>query len=171
MVEFTPHSCRHVQVTAATQLAAQGIISESALETLGHWEKGSKMTRLYDSERCVTELQTRTLVASHMRGGWRPAVDGELPMPATPAANITMCPATPRMPMESKIVDSKVASSSSSLSKMVLNTQRNRVHLVKPPSIKSVCAMWTCGTPQNPSRNAEFNGPMTAKKCSLCFCG
>ena len=171
VVEFTPHSCRHVQVTAATQLAAQGIISEAALETLGHWEKGSKMTRLYDSERCVTELQTRTLVASHMRGGWRPAVDGELPMPATPANNITVCPATPRVPAEPSVADDEVFRTPIPSSRIVLNTQRNRVHLVKPPSVKSVCTMWTCGTPLIPSRNAKFEGPMTAKKCSVCFCG
>jgi hypothetical protein len=175
VVEFTPHSCRHVQVTAATQLAAQGIIGESALEALGHWEKGSKMTRLYDSERCVTELQTRSLISSHLRSGWRPAVNGELPMPATPAAQLTLCPATPKIPVANEVVEGgssvAVAGGGSTSRRMVLNTQRNRVHLVCLPGVKSVSGMWTCENPIAPSRNAEFNGPMSAKKCRLCFSG
>ena len=59
VVEFTPHGCRHVQVTPATQMASQGLLTESSLESLGHWEKGSKMPRHYDSAACVTELHTR----------------------------------------------------------------------------------------------------------------
>ena len=43
VVEYTPHGCRQVHVTAATQLAAQGLMSDAALEVLGHREKGSKM--------------------------------------------------------------------------------------------------------------------------------
>ena len=158
VVEYTPHSCRHVQVTAATQLAAQGIIGEAALEALGHWEKGSKMTRLYDSERCVTELQTRTLISAHLRSGWRPAVNGELPMPATPATPFGLCPATPRIPVSTERGNGDSVKTSSSNSRiMVRNTQRNRVHLVRPPSIKSVCSMWTCGATQDPGHNADFS--------------
>jgi len=37
VVGYTPHGCRHVQVTAAAQLASQGIISEASMERLGHW--------------------------------------------------------------------------------------------------------------------------------------
>ena len=59
VVEYTPHGCRHVQVTAGAQLAAQGIISEQSLESLGQWERGSKMPKTYDSASCVSELQTR----------------------------------------------------------------------------------------------------------------
>ena len=39
VVHFTPHGCRHVIVTAASQLAAEGILSDAAIECLGHWEK------------------------------------------------------------------------------------------------------------------------------------
>ena len=45
VVSFTPCGCRHVQVTAATQMASQGLLAESSLESLGHWEKSSKMPR------------------------------------------------------------------------------------------------------------------------------
>ena len=36
VVDYTPHGCRQVHVTAATQLAAQGLVSDAALEMLGH---------------------------------------------------------------------------------------------------------------------------------------
>ena len=32
VVAYTPHGCRHVQITAGTQLAAQGMMTDSALE-------------------------------------------------------------------------------------------------------------------------------------------
>ena len=35
VVDFTPHSCRHVQVTAGSQLAAQGLVTDKSMETLG----------------------------------------------------------------------------------------------------------------------------------------
>ena len=46
VVEFTPHGCRHVQVTAATQLASVGAMSDSSIEYIGHWEKNSRMQRV-----------------------------------------------------------------------------------------------------------------------------
>lgn len=62
VVEYTPHGCRYVQVTAAAQRASQGLMSDASIAVLGHWEKGSKMPRLYDSSACVTELATRRTV-------------------------------------------------------------------------------------------------------------
>ena len=76
VVEYTPHGCRRVMVTAGTQLVAQGIHKKSSLETLGHWEKGSRMPGLYNSASCVTELQTRSVIAETLRTGWRPSTDG-----------------------------------------------------------------------------------------------
>ena len=95
VIDYTPHGCRHVQVTAATQLASQGLMSDAAIEVLGHWEKGSKMPRLYDSSARVTELATRKTVLDAFRSGWRPASDGNLPAPATPAASLSRIPGTP----------------------------------------------------------------------------
>ena len=72
VVEYNPHGCSHVVVTVGAQLAAQGILSDASLECMGHWEKGSKMPRLYDSEAAVTELQTRQTIVDAYRGGWKP---------------------------------------------------------------------------------------------------
>ena len=85
VTDFTPHGCRHVLVTAGAQLVSQGLLETSSLETLGHWEKESKMPGKYDSASCVTELQTRSVIAETLRTGWRPSADGSLPVPATPA--------------------------------------------------------------------------------------
>ena len=56
VVDYTPHGCRHVEVTAGTQLASQRILGEASLERLGQWEEGANMFRRYDSAACVTEL-------------------------------------------------------------------------------------------------------------------
>ena len=70
VIDVTPHGCRHVQVTAATQLAARGVITETAIESLCQWEKGAKMLGLYDSSFCVTELSTRKNTSDALRSGW-----------------------------------------------------------------------------------------------------
>ena len=116
VTEFTPHGCRHFQVTAGAQLASLGLLKKSALETLGHWEKGSKMPGKYDSASCVTELQTRSVIAETLRTGWRPSADGSLPAPATPALERTMMPRTPTAHAQTAKADLVVSCSSSSLS-------------------------------------------------------
>ena len=108
VVNYTPHGCRHVSVTAATQLAFQGVISDSSIEYLGHWKKGSKMTRHYDSAACVTELSTRKTISDALRSGWRPATDGNLPTPATPAGSNSACPGTPALPFNALPVPTDV---------------------------------------------------------------
>ena len=188
VITYTPHGCRHVQVTAGTQLAAQGLMTDAALECIGHWEKGSKMPRHYDSEACVTELQTRRTVTSAYRSGWRPATDGCMPTPATPAMSMSAAPMTPAAmtpirpvafphevaskvvaPSGSVIGASKSSSALSSGATRVFNKQRNKFHMVVPPSVKSRCNFWTCGDRDRPAANADFeyNGPGT--KCTKCF--
>ena len=176
VVAYTPHGCRHVQITAGTQLAAQGLMTDSALECLGQWEKGSKMPRRYDSEACVTELQTRKTVTNAYRSGWRPATDGSLPTPATPAMGLFALPATPTamittqpIALRADGVTSQASASSSSRAVMVFNTRRGKYHLVVPPSMKSKCDFWTCGTATRPTACADFdfNGP--GSQCTKCF--
>ena len=94
-IEYTPHGCRHVQVTAGTQMASQGLLADASLECLGHWETGSKMPRRYDAATCVAELQTRMTISDVLRTGWRPAADGSPPMPATRNVDLRSCPGTP----------------------------------------------------------------------------
>ena len=178
VIEFTPHGCRHVQVTAGTQLASQGLITERSLESLGHWEKGSKMTGKYDAAACVTELQTRKTISDALRTGWRPAADGCLPAPATPAMQHIAFPGTPIRAMAPSTPATEVmkadaaeaTSSTQSTSPMtVVNIQRNRAHRVKPGSRLSLCAWWTCGSIDQPAANARFGQIGNAKRCTKCF--
>ena len=177
VVEYTPHGCRHIQVTAATQLAAQGLLGDTALEAIGHWERGSKMPRHYDTAKCVTELQARKSVTDAVRSGWRPAEDGNLPMPATPAMQSGPCPGTPnllsgrmRSIAESNVQKTDVVVAVAAKKVMVLNTQRRRVHLVDTTKKTSVCGWWSCGSRVEPAWNADFNASMVETKCSRCFC-
>jgi len=181
VVEYTPHGCRHVMVTAGTQLVAQGILKHSSVETLGHWEKGSKMPGLYNSASCVTELQTRSTIAETLRTGWRPATDGNLIAPATPVMERTMMPRTPMAsivtPKMGTMVEATAASAGTATqvpkddSKIVVvvNTQRRMAQRVKLPSEVSLCMWYTCGSPDQPAHNAKFTPVGSARKCSKCF--
>ena len=160
----------------AMQLAAQGLMTDSALERLGHWEKGSKMPRHYDSEACVTELQTRKTVTSAYRGGWRPASDGSMPAPATPAMGTLVSPTTPAAaptaPMAAPQLEKAEQAGSEPVSGTavkVFNTQRRKYHLVVPPNVKSRCFFWTCGTAEKPASNADFNYGGHGHQCVKCF--
>ena len=176
VVEFTPHGFRHVQATAGAPLAAQGVVKNEALEALGHWEKGSKMPARYDAASCVTELQTRKTITDVLKTGWRPAEDGSLPVPATPAVDRMACPSTPITAMVAPQIHA-VTAEIKGLTKtpevaarmMVLNTQRKKLHLVAPPSTASMCGWWRCGTAAEPARNAVFGIIGGGAKCTRCF--
>jgi hypothetical protein len=178
VVEYTPHGCRHVQVTAGAQLAAQGIISEQSLESLGQWERGSKMPKSYDAASCVSELQTRKVIADTLLTGWRPAMDGNLPLPPTPARQSSV-PLTPTTMVRSDVTEEAVAVPSlapevdplttQTTAGVVVNTRRNMAHRVLPNSIKSTCSWFTCGTKIAPRPGAVFGKIGKAKKCRACF--
>ena len=151
-------------------------MTDAALECIGHWEKGSKMPRHYDSEACVTELQTRRTVTSAYRSGWRPATDGCMPSPATPAMSLYAAPMTPAamtpirmVPATVNVSEPEISTSSTRSATRVFNKQRNKSHMTVPPSVKSRCSFWTCGAKEKPAVNADFdyNGPGT--KCTACF--
>ena len=78
-VLYNPHGFRHLLVSVGQQLRAFGVVSESDLERLGHWSKGSVMPIRYDAAAGVSELRARAALLNVVRNGWRPAKDGELP--------------------------------------------------------------------------------------------
>ena len=187
VVTYTPHGCRHVQVTAAQQLAQQKLMTENAVESLGHWERGSKMPKRYDAASGVTELSARKVVSDALRGGWRPAADGQLPasatlpigLPASSSGSLAMptpvCTRAPPSPdalafladidheaeneeLEARLrAKTAAAAGVAETSHGVLHTARKRLHLWKPPAQTSVCGWWTCGTISAPCRFAVFD--------------
>ena len=174
VVEYTPHSCRHVQVTAGTQLAAHGFLSDQSMETLGHWETGSRMPKRYDSAACVSELHTMSKITDAIRTGWRPAEDGQLPMPLTPALAAIAAPATPMAPFPKTETAKPQASTSNAPAAsrhIVVNSRRNVENVAMVTSRTTICARFTCGTMESPAPNAVFGSAGAARKCKTCFGG
>ena len=173
VIEFTPHSCRHVQVTAGAQLASRGFLDKASLDTLGHWEKGSKMPERYDSASCVTELQTRSTIADALRTGWRPSADGNLPAPITPAMEKMMAPGTPMARTTTATTGQLAEPAASSVGPgkilTVVNLHRKRAHRVKPPRTVTMCNFWTCGSLESPAAHAKFGEVGKNKRCGPCF--
>ena len=179
VIDYTPHGCRHVQVTAAAQLVSQGLLTDAAVEVLGHWEKGSKMPRAYNDAACVTELATRRTVLDSFRSGWRPAADGSLPAPATPAMVRNSVPGTPLVAVATQRVEKSSNAGAKVNDRMnptthtgvltVVNTRRNKAHRVRPPSVTTSCGFYTCGSALNPAPNAVFGPVGDAVMCTACF--
>ena len=172
VVEFTPHSCRHVQVTAGSQLAAQGLVTDKSMETLGQWEPGSKMPKRYDSAACVSELRTRATISDAIRSGWRPVEDGSLPVPPTPGACVYGAPATPKTALNAPTVISDSGSSAAVeqvTTYTVVNVRKRKAHCVTSTSRLSICKWFTCGTVAEPAPGASFGDIGTAEKCAICF--
>ena len=122
-------------------------------------------------------LETRKTISDALRAGWRPAADGCLPAPATPAMQHIAFPGTPLRAMVpgtpvTEVMKTHAEATSStqpSLPIIVVNTKRNMAHRVKPGSRLSLCAWWTCGPIDQPAANAKFGQIGNAKKCTKCF--
>ena len=177
--EFNPHGFRHLLLTMGQQFRTLGVVAESDLERLGHWCKGSSMVREYDSNAGVSELAARSSIMCAAREGWRPVMNGMLPMPlpATPAAQslVRGCPATPLPPATlSTSSCTSPMTPSSSLPKLdyVLHTQRCKWHYSAHGSGKTSCKMWTCGTVAEPAANARFADEISGfSMCRPCASG
>ena len=64
---------------------------------------------------------------------------------------------------------SEKSAASTSYATKVFNKQRNKFHMVVPPSIKSRCNFWTCGDKKRPAANADFEYDGPGTKCTKCF--
>ena len=74
------HGFKSLYPTMGIQLKAVGSITdERGLERLGHWSKNSDMPEAYNSEACVAELHTRSVIANAIRSDWKPAQFGCVP--------------------------------------------------------------------------------------------
>jgi len=75
------HGLKRLYPTMGIQLKAVGSITdERGIERLGHWSKNSDMPEAYNSESCVAELHTRSVIANAIRSGWKPAEFGCVPV-------------------------------------------------------------------------------------------
>ena len=146
-VEYNPHSFRHLLVTAGQQLARFGIVSETDLDTVGHWARGSAMPKKYDAQAGVSEICTREKIIAQFRNGWRPAPEGSLPPPPFPVSS----------------------SSSSTSAVFVAHRKRKRIHIIDNGARRTRCRFWTCGTSEDPCKDAIFHDiDESWKRCPSC---
>ena len=174
--EYNPHGFRHLLLTMGQQLRTLGVVAEADLERLGHWCKGSSMVRDYDSSAGVSELAARASIVGAAREGWRPVESGMLPqpLPATPAAQrlVRGCPMTPlppSSPTSMPIVNPTTPTRQIPCVTDVLHTVRQKWHLTKTGSGRTLCGMWACGTIELPSKDARFADKSVGySKCRPC---
>ena len=145
-VEYNPHSFRHFLVESGQQLRALKACSSTDLEKLGHWEKGSSMPDSYDNAGGTSELSARYVVVNALQDGWRPSPQGELPLPL-PSDNVGVI--------------------------AVCHRASKKLHWTRAGMTSTLCKMWSCGTPNAPSKYALFDcGDESYKECPRCglFC-
>jgi len=114
------------------------------------------MPDTYDNASGVSELMASHTVLEALRNGWRPVENGCLPnlLASTSSSSSSTRPSP---------------TSSTSTITMVANRDNNKVHYKDPGKSKSVCGMWTCGTVDCPSKNAQFTEiPAEWSRCRPC---
>ena len=161
-VEFTPHGFRHVLIIAGQQLRQEGLVQAEGLESLGHWEPGSRMPRAYDTESGVTELGTRHVISEAIRTGWRPVDEGSLPV----AVVVSDRGQLPLHQRGKRLRDARDEGRSSGADGSpyrgvlvpVGHRRRQRVHFVEPPAVTTVCGWWSCGSGLDPSPDSIWTG-------------
>jgi hypothetical protein len=155
-IEYTPHSFRHFLVEAGQQLRAIKACTVDDMERIGRWNKGSNMPDVYDNASGVSELQASHSVLQALRSGWRPVQDGCLPNPLTLCSSST----SSSLPTSAPISSSRI---------LVANRDTKKVHVKHPSKSVSVCSMWTCGSEDCPSKNAQFAEiPDEWSRCRPC---
>ena len=167
---FTLHSWRHLFPTAARQLR----LPEHEQVEIGHWATGSSMPRRYDSAACVTELIAKTAVTSAFKSGWQIADAGCVPS-APPA--MSRCPAVvveKRLKRKTQVPLVSTVDSPVTKSTRVVNYVTGKVHFWSYGK-RTLCRMWLCGSPDDPSSNAVFadlhssTTSSSSSNCHFCF--
>ena len=152
-VEYTPHSFRHFLVEAGQQLRALKECSVDDVERLGRWSKGSSMPDVYDNASGTSELMAGHTVLCALRSGWRPVENGCLPN-GLPSSSFT---------------SSSSSCTRSQKSTWVANRETRKVHFVIGGKSVTVCKMWSCGSVDCPSKNAQFDEiPESWSRCRNC---
>ena len=139
---------------------------------MGHWAaKADNVSSGYDGARTATELAYKAIVASNVRGGWRPVSHGEIPkkaiVPFIGDMSFTFPPAAPAVPSSAKREEATANAEADPEDKpsvpryvfpfgvsQVLNERTKTVHLT--PGEGTACNAWKCGTRETPAQHAEF---------------
>ena len=172
---YGTHAFRRLYPTLAAQLE---LTAEQA-ECVGHWTKGSKMPKHYNSVQGAKEILVKNKLASAVASGWTPAPSGAVPRPVpvatahtgttsssghgqTPPSAPPTAPAVLVTPTAPAVVLSTPSQGEqerpgtvwvSNVRRMVTVT----VHQWRTASgVKALCGRFECGTPERPTVNARF---------------
>ena len=146
-VVYNPHSFCNFLIESGQQLRALKVCSTDDMERLGRWAKGSSMPDTYDNASGVSELMARHTVLNALRSGWRPVPEGNLPNRVSQCASLS-----------GKVAPTQVA-----------HIGTRMIHIKDASSNKTVCRMWTCGSPDCPAKRAQFADlPSHWARCTPC---
>lgn len=179
---FTPHSWRHLLITAARQLG----FNDDAQRETGHWSMNSTMPRVYGSASCTVELMHKSQFMKAFHSIWRVAQAGAVPEAEPKLDNADSIPPMEPVGADSEKVDSMVAPSRIKVvdTKVVanrywvLNSGTKRVHLF--PGNNPACTSSgrvRPGTPEEPFAGSIFRPCQTVTKfrnalmCRTCLRG
>ena len=153
---FSCHSWRHLFPTAGRQLQ----LSNETLKDMGHWAPNSGMPQRYDSAACVSELTGKATVRRAFQGWlvhgrpWMRAFTGGF---SNSTCSVAKKPKTQPdkvtyvlVPVVSGSVVSKP-----STARAVEHHGNRRIHLWVLGSY-SLCSLWKCGSPAEPTPFARF---------------
>ena len=141
------------------------------------------MVKLYDSNAGVSELKARAVIMDNILEGWRPALDGNLPMPlpCTPAVHgreglkIPMTPrvqkptASAAVPPGGSCSSSLVALSPGTDVKWVGHSRSKKRYIFKNDGTSTMCGIGSCGSVEAPAKYAIFQSiPDAWSMCAAC---
>ena len=148
-LRYSLHSWRHLYNTMARQLN----LKRDDINTMSHWSLNSRMSEVYDSAACVSELRTKSVVRNAVWHGWEMVSPGNVPKPV-PLASIdeqSKSVEVRKVSNRVKIIPQKVQLTG----RQVVHFQRGKVH-VYTGGIFTLCGNWKCGSPSEATDNATF---------------
>ena len=187
---WTLHSWRHLLPTMSRQLRHPN----AETNEIGHWSLESGMAQRYDGALCCTELLLKADIRKALKDGWKVSAAGEVPLAkpkrrkrsseatcSSPPEVVTPIRCANQIALQDAVVQetqivlpTSVAVTSAALPEVqrVWHKVRNRVHLWSSER-KSLCGMWGCGDPDDPTEHAVFASsskviPASAEKCRSC---
>ena len=188
-VTFSPHSFKHLLVTAGRQLQ----VPEPLIDVMAGWtvKASSGKPAVYDSVAASSELLYKDFIHRNVQQGWSLSKEGAIPL--RPVVSFESCkePAPVEEKTEWAFAEASVTQRGAALQLQrmsdsplnetviqVLNTGSGLVHLFmtgkfKWKDPKSLCGRWACGSPDRPMKAASFaasSSEWTGSTCLYGFC-
>ena len=148
-LRYSLHSWRHLYNTMARQLN----LKRDDINTMSHWSLNSRMSEVYDSAACVSELRTKSVVRNAVWQGWEMVSPGNVPksVPMSSTEEQSKTVELRKVSNRVKIIPQKVQLTG----RQVVHFQRGKVH-IHIGGIFTLCGNWKCGSPTEAADTATF---------------